>query len=40
MKDLSKTAAMIIFGLVVVSIPVLFYGAIAFVLAHFIRKLW
>lgn len=32
--------AIAIFTLVLVSIPVLFYGTIIYVVAHFIHKVW
>ena len=35
-----KVLAVLAFGLVIVSIPVLFYGTIAVVVIHFIKKWW
>ena len=35
-----KVLAVLVVGLIIVSIPVLFYGTIAYVVIHFLKKVW
>ena len=40
MKDYLKLGAAVFFLAGILAIPVLFYGSIAYVVVHFVKKFW